>query len=174
MVQSNYNGSLNMSSPMYCRDSCYQFDHYYEAIVVSVDKVGSYNFRSQSDFDAYGSIYTNNFDPSYPSANLLAHDDDGGENIQFSLTVALQPQSTYILVVTTYSSHVMGKFSIMASGTSFINLTRVYSHQTTTETSKYLMCARVIASWGGSWSVLPLFISTLVIRKNASFSNTSL
>jgi hypothetical protein len=151
MVQSSYNGRLDMNSPMYCRDDCYTFDHYYEAIVVSVDKAGSYNFQSQSDFDAYGSIYANSFDPSYPSVNLLAYNDDGIENLQFDLTVVLQPQSTYILVVTTLSPHVMGSFQIVASGPMSvifihtINLPTTLRTTTTTEIkSKSLMYSAIV------------------------------
>ncbi|CAF4055885.1 unnamed protein product, partial [Rotaria sordida] len=65
---------------------------------------GSYNFQSQSGFDTYGSMYVTNFDPFNPLSNLLAYNDDDGPNEQFSLTVTLQPESSYILVVTTYTA----------------------------------------------------------------------
>jgi hypothetical protein len=107
-VQSSYNGILDLDSSTYCRDDCYSSDHYYEAVVITVATGGSYNFQSKSDFDSYGSIYTDGFDPSDISINLLANDDDSGGNSQFNLTVVLQPQSTYILVVTTYSAHRSG------------------------------------------------------------------
>jgi hypothetical protein len=152
MVQSSYNGMLNMNSPMYCRNEndCYSFDHYYESIVISVDKAGSYNFRSVSDFDTYGSIYTNSFNPSNPSVNFLAYSDDGGGNMQFNLTVVLQPQSTYILVVTTYSPRIMGSFEIIASGPMSVGFIRAINPPTTLRTtitteikSKHLMYSEI-------------------------------
>jgi hypothetical protein len=146
MVQSSYNGRLNVNSPMYCRDSCETFNHYYEAIMVNVDEVGSYNFQSQSDFDAYGSMYANSFDPSNPSENLLVQNDDGGENMQFNLTVVLQPQSTYILVVTTYNSYITGSFQVIASGPISVIFIPVIQPPTTTIeiSSKSLMYSTII------------------------------
>jgi hypothetical protein len=119
---------------MYCRGDC-DFYKYYEAVVVSVDETGNYNFRSQSDFDSYGAIYTNSFDPSDSSVNLLAYNDDGGGITQFSLTVVLQPQSTYILVVTTYTSHETGSFQIVASGPTSVRFVRALHPSTILRTS---------------------------------------
>ena len=124
-----------MISPLYCRESCASSDHYYEAVVVSVEKVGSYSFRSESDFDAYGSIYTNSFDPSYPSHNLLDEDNDSGETGQFNLIVVLQPQSTYILVVTSYAPYATGTFQIIASGSTSVNFLRAINPTTTLRTT---------------------------------------
>jgi hypothetical protein len=133
-VQSNYNGSLNMISPLYCRGSCGSSAHYYEAVAVSVETVGSYSFRSESDFDAYGSMYTNSFDSSYPSLNVLGQDDDSGVGLQFNLIVVLQPQSTYILVVTSYAPYQTGTFQIIASGPTLVSFLRATNPTTALRT----------------------------------------
>jgi hypothetical protein len=149
MVQSSYNGRLNVNSPMYCRDSCETSNPYYEAIMVNVDEVGSYNFRSESYFDAYGVMYANSFDPSNPSENLLVQNDDGGGSRQFNLKIVLHPQSTYILVVTTYNSYITGSFQVIASGPISVKFIPVIKATTTTTTtteisSKSLMYSTII------------------------------
>ena len=151
-MPSSFNGRLTTSSPMYCHSySCDSTDYYYESVVISVDKIGSFSFRSQSDFDAYGCIYNNSFDPSYPYNNLLVQNDDGGEGLEFNVVVVLQPQSTYILVVSTYSSHVTGSFLIIASGptsVSFVHALNLSTMLTTSTTvkinSKYFMYSPVV------------------------------
>ena len=117
IVKSSYNGRLDVNSSMYCRGICVVFNYYYEAIIVNVDKVGNYNFRSESDFDAYGSMYINSFDSSDPNNNLLVQNDNSGDgNLQFNLTVVLHPKLTYILVVSTSLLNVTGSFQVIASG----------------------------------------------------------
>ncbi len=144
---------MTTRSQVYCRDRYstpdykYDFDddYYYETILVNVSKAGDFTIMSQSSINTYGYIYQNSFDPSHTSLNLLMEDDNSGSNDQFKLKAFLRPSTIYVLVVTTFAPHVTGKLSIIASGTSFISLNRVPSHQTTIETSKNLMCARVIA-----------------------------
>jgi hypothetical protein len=123
-----------MDSSTYCHDDCYSSNPYYEAILVTVDTAGSYHFKSKSDFDVCGSIYTDYFDPSSTSINLLAHDDDSGGDMQFDLTVILQSQSTYVLVVTTYSAYVMGSFQIIPFGPGSVRLTRATDSLTAMKT----------------------------------------
>jgi hypothetical protein len=72
--------------------------------------------------------------------NLLAQNDDGGNNRQFKLTVFLQPWITYTLIVTTFSTNVTGKVSIIASGPEYVGFTRRNTPQTstTTQTSEFM------------------------------------
>jgi hypothetical protein len=121
-------------------------DYYYEAILMNVSKASDFTIISQSSINTYGYLYENSFDPFDTSLNLLMEDDNSGSNDQFKLTAFLRPSTIYVLIVTTFSPHVMGKFSIIVSGTSIITLTCVSYHQTTTETSKNSMCTRLIAS----------------------------
>jgi hypothetical protein len=152
--QTVYSSEWTTNSQVYCRDRCstpdYQYDfdddYYYEAILMNVSKASDFTIMSQSNINTYGYLYENSFDPFDTPLNLLMEDDNSGSNEQFKLTTFLRPSTIYVLVVTTFSPHVMGKFSIIASGTSFITLTRISYHQTTTETSKNSMCSRVIVS----------------------------
>jgi hypothetical protein len=149
-----YSSEWTTRSDVYCRDRCstpdYQYDfdddYYYEAILMNVSKAGNLTVISQSNMDTYGYLYENSFDPSDTSLNLLMEDDNSRNNEQFKLTVFAQPSSIYVLVVSTFSPHVMGKFSIRASGASPSSLTRISAHRITTETSKNSMCARTFAS----------------------------
>ena len=133
LQQTVYSSKWTTHSQVYCRDRCstadYQYDfdddYYYETILMNVSKAGDFTIMSQSSINTYGYLYENSFDPFDTSLNLLMEDDNSGDNEQFKLTAFLQPSTIYVLVVTTFSPHVMGKFSIIASGTSFISLTRV-------------------------------------------------
>jgi hypothetical protein len=91
--------------------------YYYDAINITVPLLGNYTLTSISEFDSYGYLYVNNFDPLNMSNNLLEENDDANvNNEQFQITYTLQPAMTYILVVSTYMPGVLGPFSIMALG----------------------------------------------------------
>jgi hypothetical protein len=164
-----------MQSEVYCRDRCstadydYDFDddYYYETILINVTKVADVTIISQSRINTYGYLYEKSFDPFNTSVNLLMEDDDKAENEQFKLTALLRPSTIYVLVVTSFSPSVMGRFSIIASSTTFINLTRVSSHRTTTTTTD-LPIGKVMGV-----SSLGLCLRYYSGKKR-SFSNTSL
>jgi hypothetical protein len=46
-------------------------------------QTGTYTFTSGSSIDTYGYFYNQVFDPSYPTSNLIAFDDDGEDGNQF-------------------------------------------------------------------------------------------
>jgi hypothetical protein len=72
--------------------------------------------------DTYGCLYNSSFDPSYPSRNLIdCNDDDGGDR-QFRIIAPLTSESVYVLIATTYSSGVVGRFSVFAYGYSPVQL----------------------------------------------------
>jgi hypothetical protein len=139
-VKSTYSAVLTTDSETYCRVSCPLSTYYYEAIEVRATRTGNYSITSYSSVDTYGSIYIYSFDPSHPDLNLLAQNDDGGNNRQFKLTVFLQPWITYTLIVTTFSTNVTGKVSIIASGPEYVGFTRRNTPQTstTTQTSEFM------------------------------------
>jgi hypothetical protein len=130
--QTIYSSAWTMQSSVYCRDRCsttdYQYDfdddYYYEAIFINVSNASDFTIMSQSSINTYGYLYENSFDPIDTSLNLLMEDDNSGNYEQFKLTAFLQPSTIYVLIVTTFSPRVMGKFSIIASGTSLISLTK--------------------------------------------------
>ncbi len=65
--------------------------------------------------DTYLSLYQNSFDPASPATNFLRGDDDGGVGILSSLTQTLTAGTTYIVVVSHYSTERTGTFTLQAS-----------------------------------------------------------
>ena len=122
-ILSSYSGYLSSTSPAFNRPGSGTGNYYYQAIRVTVAASGSYTFTSVSSMDTYGLFYVNNADPSYPSQNLVASDDDNGSSQQFRLSVSLSYGSTYVLIVTTYGTNVAGSFSVQVSGPSSVGLT---------------------------------------------------
>jgi hypothetical protein len=75
--------------------------------------------------DTYGYFYNVYFDPFDPSQSLITYDDDSGDNRQFKISLNLQSGSRYILVVTTFSGGVTGRFSIRATGPASVGFTPI-------------------------------------------------
>jgi hypothetical protein len=75
--------------------------------------------------DTYGYLYNDPFNPSYPSQNMIASDDDSNGNLQFRITRSLQAGYTYVLVVTTSSATVTGSFWITADGPAPVGLSSI-------------------------------------------------
>jgi hypothetical protein len=96
--------------------------HFYNAIEVQVETTGTYIFKSSSSFDTYGYLYQGNFNPSYPSLDLITLDDDSAGSRQFQLTGNLQSNIKYILVFTTFGERITGPFNIIASGPDDVSL----------------------------------------------------
>ncbi len=119
-----YSSALMTNSTTYSR-TCAKSNYYYEAIQLTVVEVGNYSFRSNSNFDTYGYIYKSNFNPLNPFENLLSKNDDGCRDGQFKLISYLQTGTTYILVVTTFSSNVTGDFQISVSGPQHVSLNHI-------------------------------------------------
>lgn len=67
-------------------------------------------------------MYVDSFLPASPQVNLRAFDDDSGGNSQFQLTVGMQPNTTYVLVVTAFYANVTGAFDVIASGEARVNM----------------------------------------------------
>ncbi|CAF1526239.1 unnamed protein product [Adineta ricciae] len=124
IVQSMYSSELTADSQMYLRHGKRE-DYYYEAIQVNFVDSGCYILVSNSTVDTYGYLYTNNFNLFNPSKNLFLQDDNLGGGDQFKFTSYLDINTTYILVVTTSASKMQGNFSISASGSNKITLTRI-------------------------------------------------
>jgi hypothetical protein len=132
-----YSGMLTTDSRLYHRvipPSSYGY--YYEAIEMNVSVSGTYSLTSSSSVDTYGFIYTNSFNPINPRWNLLSENDDGGVGVQFKLTIYLQREITYILVVTTFATKTTGAFLVVGSGPASITFTDII----TLRTSKNSKC----------------------------------
>jgi hypothetical protein len=121
-----YSGALYSSSPVFIRPqgTANQY-YYYQALQVTTYTSGAYSFASESSIDTYGCFYNYPFDPSYPTSNLIAQNDDGGSlgaGNQFRINITLQSSRTYVLVVTTFSTTTTGSFSIRVYGPASVNL----------------------------------------------------
>lgn len=84
---------------------------------------GTYSFTTNSSFDTYGLLYEDPMDPSFPSGNLIAFNDDSGGGFQFKITTTLVIGTTYVLVVTSHGDHITGSFGLIVSGQMQVSLT---------------------------------------------------
>ncbi|CAM2704000.1 unnamed protein product [Rotaria socialis] len=123
---SHYSGVLTTSSSTFTRNGR-SGTFYFEAIEVTPKRTGNYTFTSNSRIDNYGYLYANPFNPLNTTSNLLTHADDNENETsdQFSLTCALQADTSYTLVFTTFDPDLTGPFSIFTLGPSRISLRRL-------------------------------------------------
>ncbi|CAF3935180.1 unnamed protein product [Adineta steineri] len=124
VVQTTYASKLTANSSTYVA-GCTSQSSYYEAIQVNVRRSGTYTFFSQGNMDTSGAIYKDYFNPSNPGENRLSSNNVGCNQRQFRFTIALESSITYILVVTTWSSNVIGAFSIFVSGPDNVDLKNI-------------------------------------------------
>ncbi|CAF1360240.1 unnamed protein product, partial [Adineta steineri] len=89
---------------------------------MQVVETGYYGLSSTSSMDTFGDIYKDDFNPMNPFENLLLQDYRSCTYQDFKLIVYLHTGTTYILVVTTSSPNMTGKFSILTSGPDNITL----------------------------------------------------
>ncbi|CAF1035438.1 unnamed protein product [Adineta steineri] len=120
-VQSNYSSELTTNSPKYSRDAR-KSNYYYETIQIHVVETGYYALTSSSNVNTFGYIYKDDFNPRNPSENLLSQDYRSCSYQDFKFIAYLQTGTKYILVVTTSSPNITGKFSILTSGPNVITL----------------------------------------------------
>jgi hypothetical protein len=136
-VVSTYSSNLYVNSASFARPYGTSRNYYYQAIQATTYTTGTYSFSSSSSIDTYGYLYQFSFDPSYPSYNLIASDDDGAGDLQFQISLYLQSGRTYILVVTTLSTSITGSFSVRVVGpasVSLVDITPTTSKSITTST----------------------------------------
>ena len=123
LIWSSYYGSLSSASSVFFRPGSASGLHYYQAIRVIISTSGTYTFTSVSSIDTYGYLYNTPVDLSYPWQNMITYDDDSGGGNQFLLSAYLSSGSTYVLIVTTFTSNIVGSFSIRVSGPAMVGLT---------------------------------------------------
>ncbi|CAF5047242.1 unnamed protein product [Rotaria magnacalcarata] len=134
-IISNYSSALTLSSERYP-----YLSKYYEAIEIIVYITGTYSFTSTSSIDTFGYLYTGEFNPSNQNLNMLAYNDDYSGSNQFTLIADLEAGVSYTLVVTTFGSNVMGAFTIIVRGPTYVDFfprnitdtTMIMSSETTT------------------------------------------
>lgn len=77
---------------------------------------------SSSSIDSYGYFYRISFNASNPTENLIASDDDGAGDRQFSIEVDLENNTNYVLVFSAYYAQITGSFTVIGSGIGTIHL----------------------------------------------------
>ncbi|CAF3536439.1 unnamed protein product [Adineta steineri] len=137
-IQLIYSSKLIDNSPTFYRD-CQVPQCHYETLQIHVNTTGLYVLSSESNINAYGYIYKNDFNPLNPSENLLLS--HGGEcNVgQFKLIIDLEINTRYILVVTTHESKITGNFSISIFGPNNVSLSRFSKYLYDLFDNKYIM-----------------------------------
>ena len=127
IITKSIKSRLTTKSPRFKRIGSSSNDHYYDRIQVTVKTLGLYTFQSDTSdmIDPYGCLYTDQFDDSMPSSNLIINDDQGRGQNQFQFSLTLENDRTYYLVVTTYLSRNIGTIPISVVGPPGITLDRV-------------------------------------------------
>ncbi|CAF4091059.1 unnamed protein product, partial [Adineta steineri] len=143
----------------YFEESC-ELGSYYEAIQMNGTISGYYTFQINSEMETTNAyIYENNFDPFHLRKNVLLFGGNSGNQRQFKVTVVLQANMIYVVVITTSSRDLIGNFSIQVFGPSYIGFTRIlntssavqttYASELTTNSSTYLhMCFKSNSYYG--------------------------
>jgi hypothetical protein len=131
---------LTTDSQMYSR-VCDLRNFYYETFEVKVPEIRYYTILSSSDIDTYGYIYENTFNPLNPTANLLASDDNGGgSGGQFRFEIPLYVDTTYILVVTTFSPKDIGEITINLLGLANVTVKPFSKYRYCSVNKPYKIC----------------------------------
>lgn len=105
----------------------------YQAENTSITSHSTFDYESNTNIneferaDTYIYLYKDAFDPTQPSLNLLAQNDDGGQGLLFKLTYNLETNTTYYSVITTYSpdQQMAGDVEISGPTGSSINITTI-------------------------------------------------
>lgn len=116
LYSSYFNGELNSNSPVFARPNGFDRLTYYQAYQFTVTMNGTYSFTTNSSFDTYGLLYEDPMNPSLPSGNLIASNDDSGGSFQFRITTTLVTGTTYVFIVTSHGDHITGSFDLIVSG----------------------------------------------------------
>ncbi len=96
---------------------------------IRVVVASNYTFFTESNITTYGYIYNNTFNLDDPPLNLLRENGNSNENGQFKITVFLQPWTSYMLVVKTFSPKPTGTFLIIASGPAKVALRQICKYK---------------------------------------------
>ncbi len=123
LTQSTYTVVLTATTQTY-RRICGKGKYHYETIQINVRENGIYDFNTNSTDTTFGSIYKNDFNPSYPNDNLLVQSDVTCTQIHFQFATYLQINMTYILVLTTRNPNVKGVFSVFVTGPNKVSMNR--------------------------------------------------
>lgn len=131
---------LTSDSPTYYRTTGFSKPHYFEAIQIEFPTNGSYRCFSRSQIDTYAAVYQPSFNPDNVSQGLLGQNDDGAGEAQFLIRINTLGRTSLVLVITTYSSDIIGNYTLFILGPgqvtfSQLNITSAVSTTTTVTTN---------------------------------------
>ena len=125
IIERIYQSTLILNSQIYSQ-ACNQDNFYYEALQVNVPESRTYTIWSSSEIDPYGFIYENRFDPLNPKENLIASDNDyNGRDRQFKFEIPLYVDTTYVIVVSTFTPKDVGNITINVLGVSSVTVKHI-------------------------------------------------
>lgn len=125
IVQSVFSAQLTANSSKYGRESCRLAYYYYESIQINVNQSGTYTLASANGTNTYGSLFQQHFNPYNPSETAIPYHLGFCLMDSFRITIGLQCNLTYILIVSTRHEEQKGTFSILASGPNNVILNRI-------------------------------------------------
>lgn len=117
----DFSGALTESDPVFNRP----FSTFSLSVVGTATSYDVFNFHVTADgvysmqtlsattraSDTFLALYANGFDASSPLSNLLVIDDDSGAGALSLISRALQADTRYFLVVTTYGNNEFGNYT---------------------------------------------------------------
>lgn len=103
------------------RIHCIMSNSHYEAAKINVKTTGIYTLISSEVVVTHAAIYVDNFNPFIPSENLLLTSYEICHETRFRLTIALESDRTYILVVSTLLLTPLSALSVYVSGPDYID-----------------------------------------------------
>ncbi len=116
-MQSTFSSNLTDNHKMSSWTACHGPDHYYEALAIEAVVTSNYSFVSSSNINIEGYIFKNDINSFMKP---IAYNDDSCGSNQFQLTVELQANAKYILVVTTLQPKLAGEFTVRVFGSNNI------------------------------------------------------
>lgn len=122
VVHVMYSSALTTASRAYSLTNCSISHHFYEALQLTNVTTGYYRISSNSSIDPRVFVYQATFHPLSLSRNLIA---EKSGKLGFHLSISLQINVTYILIVTSVVSNRTGSYSVFLEGPSRINARRI-------------------------------------------------
>lgn len=132
VFNTSFSSIWSANNPVFIRPGGLESAYYYDTFEIILYKSGNFEIGTNSSVDTFGSIYNGTFIADFPERNLLASDDDSGENKQFRLVVYLESNVRYTLVTTTHHGSSFGLYKVIVSGPIRVNLIKTTLVSTTT------------------------------------------
>ena len=97
----------------------------YDTLSFQVNAVGTWQFLALAEFDSAIFLYADGFDPSAPTQNLIAHNNDLLTPYTSGFVSFLVPTVTYTVVLTGLHDGEFGKYNLTIGGPGAISVSAV-------------------------------------------------